>query len=248
MIPTIKPDWPAPFHIHALMTTRDGGVSQAPYHSLNLGDHVGDNTEHVALNRQRLCQELQLPSEPVWLNQTHSTDVTIIENNQYCDRQSDAAYTSEKNRICTVLTADCLPLLVTNRKGSEVAAIHAGWRGLANGVIEVTLSEFQSPPEEIMVWLGAAIGSEAFEVGDEVVTIFASENREAEQAFTPSKSDRRKWFADIYHLARLRLEKMGINAIYGGGLSTYSDDKRFYSYRRDGITGRMATMIWIADQ
>lgn len=223
------------------MTTRMGGVSLPPYASLNLGDHVGDAPRAVVQNRALIQQQLSLPAQPRWLNQSHS--ITAIDAATF-ECEGDASYSRDKGVVCTVLTADCLPLLVCNQDGTEVAAIHAGWRGLLGGVIEATVAKLDSRPGELMVWLGAAIGPEQFEVGAEVRRQFIAEDRRSESAFRPSSRDGH-WFADIYRLARIRLERLEINAIYGGGLCSYSDSENFFSYRRDGVTGRMAAMIWI---
>ncbi len=241
---TIEPQWPAPANIRAYMTTRIGGVSQPPFSSLNLGDHVGDDSSAVSHNRALLQEALSLPSEPYWLKQTHSHNVVTIDATS-TRHEGDASYTSELNRVCAVLTADCLPLLITNRAGDEVAAVHAGWRGLVDGVVESAIARFNTTPSDLLVWMGAAIGANAFEVGEEVYTSFVKLHSQTRDAFTPSRQNADKWFADIYQLARIRLESIGVESIYGGDLCTYSDDQRFYSYRRDGICGRMASLIWI---
>lgn len=225
------------------MTTRDGGVSPPPYDSLNLGAHVGDSVERVERNREIVSQRLSLPNRPKWLNQTHSTTV-VSSTDAVCE--GDACFTDRDGEVCVVMTADCLPLLVCNRQGTEVAAIHAGWRGLYAGVIESTINRLNSNPAELMVWLGAAIGPQQFEVGEEVRMQFVEKDAATSQAFTPS--DRAgHWLADIYLLARVRLKRLGVHGsdIYGGGLCTYSDAQQFFSYRRDGVTGRMAALIWM---
>jgi YfiH family protein len=235
-------NWPAPKHIKALTSTRNGGHSIAPYESLNLGDHVGDDPDCVAANRQRLIETALLPNEPLWLKQTHSTDV--IHSSQWRhDIEADAIVSDSINNVCAVMTADCLPLLITNTLGTQVAAIHAGWRGLQAGIIENTLAKFATPLSEILVWLGPAIGSQAFEVGPEVKAAFLAVDPAAEVAFTPTHTDR--YLADIYLLARQRLNAQGVTAIYGGDYCTFNETQRFFSYRRDGVTGRMATLIWI---
>jgi YfiH family protein len=222
------------------MTTREGGVSVAPWASLNLGDHVGDDPAHVAANRARLRQ--QLPAEPGWLKQVHS--VRVVELGRETHSEADASFTRQAAQVCTVLTADCLPVLFCDRAGSVVAAAHAGWRGLADGVLEATVAAMQVPPDEVLAWMGAAIGPQAFEVGDEVRQAFAGRHPEAAAAFLPG-SKPGKWLADIYRLARIRLNRIGVQAIYGGGRCTFSEPDRFYSYRRDGVTGRMASLIWL---
>ncbi|GAB4289831.1 MAG: peptidoglycan editing factor PgeF [Thiohalomonadaceae bacterium] len=235
----ILPDWPAPSQVHACATTRLGGVSTGPYASLNLGDQVGDDPACVAENRARLRDELQLPAEPLWLTQVHG--VAVAEGRGGC---ADASVAFAPGTVCTVMTADCLPLLLCDRAGTRVAAVHAGWRGLLAGVIEAAVARLGVPAAELLVWLGPAIGPQAFEVGDEVRTAFTAEDTAATAAFRPSPGGR--WLADIYALARLRLARCGVNVVHGGGLCTFSDAARFYSYRRDGVTGRMASLIWLA--
>ena len=234
----ILPDWPAPPRVKSLMTTRAGGVSGAPWASLNLGDHVGDDPAHVAANRARLRQ--QLPADPGWLKQIHST--TVVEAGAGL-LEADAAFTRRAATVCAVLTADCLPVLLCNRTGSVVAAAHAGWRGLAGGVLEASVAAMQVPPSEIMAWMGAAIGPQAFEVGDEVRQAFIAQHPEAAEAFLQHAPG--KWLADIYQLARIRLNQVGVQAIYGGERCTFNETDSFYSYRRDGVTGRMASLIWL---
>lgn len=238
----IKPDWPAPAAVQALVTTRAGGVSLPPYDSLNLGDHVGDDPVAVVLNRQRL--RALLPAEPRWLKQVHGTVVAkadmIVE-----PVEADAAVSFTAGMVCAVLTADCLPVLFCDRQGTRVAAAHAGWRGLAAGVLEAAAAAMQCPSSDILAWLGPAIGPQAFEVGEEVREAFVRDLPAAARAFTPRQSG--KWLADIYELARLRLARAGVREVYGGGLCTYSDSERFYSYRRDKATGRMAALVWLGE-
>ena len=244
----ITPDWPAPANVRSLMTTRDGGVSTGPYASLNLGVHVQDDPIAVAENRARLRQTL--PAEPIWLNQVHGTQAVQAESVRSVP-DADASFTREPNTVCAVLTADCLPVLFCARDGSVVAAAHAGWRGLAAGVLEATLAAMRVPPSEVTVWMGAAIGPDAFEVGGEVRATFIQSHPDAARAFVlvaqtrsaPASPD--KWLANIYTLARIRLNSCGVTAVYGGGLCTYTDHARFYSYRREGKTGRMASLIWL---
>jgi len=238
----ISVNWPAPHHIKALTTTRNGGQSLAPYDSLNLGDHVGDNPDHVAANRQKLIETALLPNQPLWLKQTHSTDV-IDSSRWQKDIEADAIVSASTNKLCAVMTADCLPLLITDTSGSQVAAVHAGWRGLQAGIIENTLAKFAKPRSDILVWLGPAIGPHAFEVGPEVKAAFLAVDPAAEAAFIATHADR--YLADIYLLARQRLAAQGVTAIYGGDYCTYSEKERFFSFRRDGVTGRMASLIWI---
>ncbi len=236
------PDWPTPAHVHAVCTTRAGGVSQVPYASLNLGDHVGDAASAVIENRARLRSVLKLPAEPRWLQQVHGHCV-VDAAAQPRPCQADAAYTDQPGVVCAVLTADCLPLLLCDRAGTRVAAVHAGWRGLANGVIERTLEGFAVSGSELMAWLGPAIGPQAFEVGDEVRAEFVAHDAAAAAAFQPARAGH--WYADLYMLARQRLAARAVRAVYGGNCCTYTDATRFFSYRRDGSTGRMASLIWL---
>lgn len=237
----LDPDWPAPSNIRALVTTRIGGVSQSPYDSFNLASHVGDTPEAVAANRAML--RMHCPSEPKWLSQVHGIAVARADA-IVSPVEADASVAFESGTVCAVLTADCLPVLFCNRPGSCVAAAHAGWRGLAAGVLEASVAAMQCKAGDILAWLGPAIGPQAFEVGDEVREVFVRDLPEAEAAFVPGQSG--KWLADIYRLARLRLARAGVLDVYGGGLCTYTDQEFFYSYRRDGTTGRMASLIWRA--
>lgn len=237
----ITPNWPVPANVKALQTTRKGGVSDSPYASFNLGSHVGDNP--LAVSRNRMLLAPLLPSEPVWLNQVHGITVADA-GHAGCLPQADASVSTHPGAVCVVMTADCLPILLCDDQGSVVGAAHAGWRGLCDGVIEVTVSAMNVPAPTLMAWLGPAIGPTVFEVGDEVRIAFVAKQPQAAKAFVAAAEG--KWMADIYQLARLRLQALGIHRIYGGDLCTYSDDQRFYSYRRDGVTGRMATFIWIS--
>jgi YfiH family protein len=223
------------------VTTRAGGVSQGPWASLNLASHVEDAPAAVAENRSRLAAALHLPSEPLWLTQVHGTVISSADNGLGCE--ADGSYADRPGVVCAVLTADCLPVLLCDRGGNEVAAVHAGWRGLANGVIEAALDRFRASPGEILAWLGPAIGPDAFEVGDEVREAFLADDRAAEAAFRPARPGH--WLADLYALARLRLARRGVKAVSGGGFCTLSDAGRFYSFRREPVTGRMASLIWI---
>ena len=243
----LQPDWPAPVNVHAWSTSRVQGVSEAPYQGLNLALHVGDRSEAVQLNRQRLAQVLALPQTPLWLDQVHQQQVVNAAELVNCgepERQleADAAYSPQAGVVCAVMTADCLPLLICNRRGDRVAAVHAGWRGLAAGVIESTLVALQQPADELLVWLGPAIGPSAFEVGEEVRQAFIAEDAETVSAFQQNRPGH--YLADIYALARRRLQAFGVQAIYGGGFCTFTDANHFYSYRRDGTTGRQASLIW----
>lgn len=236
------PNWPVPSHIKSIQTLRAGGKSEGKYKSFNLATHVNDDIDLVNSNRELLDQFL--PSSPHWLNQTHSVDVIELPSATF---NADASYTRDKNTVCVVQTADCLPLLVTNKKGTIVAAIHAGWRGLLNGVIENTIHKMNMSPNELLVLLGPAISQKHFEVGADVKNGFCEKDQEAEKAFR-AISDQ-KWLADIYHLAKLRLKASGVTDIYGGSLTddycTYANEANYFSYRRDGTTGRMASLIWI---
>lgn len=234
------PDWPAPANVYARVTTRAGGASLPPYDGFNLGDHVGDDPAAVAANRAEL--RTFCPADPKWLKQVHGVAVACADTMQATEA-ADASVAFQPNTVSVVLTADCLPVLFCNRAGTVVAAAHAGWRGLAAGVLEATLKAMRTNPDEILAWMGPAIGAQAFEVGDEVRTVFVRDLPGASQAFKPGLPG--KWFADIYLLARLRLARAGVNQVYGGGLCTYTDAARFYSFRRNPVTGRMASLIWI---
>jgi len=240
-ISLITPDWPAPAGVKAIVTTRLGGVSLAPYDSLNLGGRVGDLTSAVTENRRRL--HALLPAEPRWLNQVHGVKVCDADIGG-ADAEADAICSHRIGVPCAVMTADCLPVLLTDRAGSVVAAAHAGWRGLCNGVLEACVAAMHVAPAEIIAWLGPAIGPEHFEVGPEVQEAFMRQDDAASLAFQPGNGDR--LMANIFLLARQRLMQAGLpaGAIYGGDFCTVSDAARFFSYRRDGVTGRMASLIW----
>jgi YfiH family protein len=235
----ITPDWPAPAGVRALTTLRGGGVSAGAYAGLNLAQHVGDDVEAVRENRDRLLRAAGVPVEPCWLEQVHGTGVIDADDWQP-GVQADASCSRYPDVVCAVLTADCLPVLLCARDGSAVAAIHAGWRGLAAGVIEATAAALGDGG--LIAWLGPAIGPRVFEVGAEVRAAFIAADAGAATAFHPSPAGR--WLADLYLLARRRLGTVGIHEVYGGGECTYTDSVRFYSYRRDGQTGRMASLIW----
>jgi YfiH family protein len=239
----IHPDWPVPDNVRAVFTTRQGGGSGGPYASLNLGLHVGDDDDAVRGNRQLLRDHAGLPAEPVWLEQTHNTRAVDAARS---DRgtAADAGYACVPGVVCVVQTADCLPLLLADGDGTCVAAVHAGWRGLAAGVIEAAVNSMPIAPSRLLAWLGPAISQEHFEVGDEVRQAFVDLDGRAANAFISGRPG--KWQADMYALARLRLCELGVTQQYGGSWCTYSDSTRFYSYRRDGVTGRMAALIWLA--
>lgn len=240
-VPFFHAEWPAPANVKTLITTRQGGVSEGSYRSLNLGVHVGDNPEHVHQNRMIIQQQMNLPV--VYLNQVHGTAVveagshigTVVDADASVDRTATAA--------CAVLTADCLPVLFCDRAGSVVAAAHAGWRGLSGGVLKNTIAAMAVPPENIMVYLGPAIGPEAFEVGQDVYDVFYAQNPSMENAFEPIGGG--KYLADIYALARMGLQREGVTMIYGGEDCTVLGRDTFFSYRRDKTTGRMASIIWL---
>nr|WP_232470538.1 peptidoglycan editing factor PgeF [Methylococcus sp. BF19-07] len=217
---------------------RLGGVSAGVYAGLNLGLHVGDDPAAVATNRALLRRNLGLPAEPAWLRQVHGN--AAVEAGREAEPEADASYTWNVGVVCAVMTADCLPVLLCTRDGAGVAAVHAGWRGLAGGVIEQAVAALGA--SDLLAWLGPAIGPEAFEVGDEVRAAFLAQDAESDAAFRPG--DNGRWLADIYRLARLRLRRLGIRDVHGGGWCTYGDESRFFSYRRDGVTGRMATLVW----
>lgn len=240
----IKPNWPAPTNVNAYTTTRCDGYSVGSFSSFNLASHVGDDAAAVTNNRQKLRSDLMLPCEPSWLQQNHTTIALDLDRVLSKVIVADASYTHKKEQVCVVLTADCLPVLLCDKQGSVVAAIHAGWRGLAAGIIEATIEKMAVDTEQLMVWLGPAIGSAAFIVGQDVYQVFVTHDENAAAAF--ASIDNNKWLADLYLLARQRLLRSGIMAIYGGEFCTYSDAQKFFSYRRDGMsTGRMASLIWL---
>lgn len=250
----LQPNWPAPPGVHAYTTLRFGGQSKAPYATFNLSDYVGDNLQDVLANRARLKQELQLPGEPIWLEQTHSTKVLRLDSAALKQIQAsnlkptvDAVYTLEPNVVCTVLTADCLPVLLCDRDKKFVAAIHAGWKGLLAGIIENTveaiIKDLGVIGKNILAWLGPAIGPTAFQVGDDLRSKFMAVDPAADKAFTKTADG--TGLCNIYTLARQRLHRFGIDNIYGGDMCTFSDQDKFFSYRRDReTTGRMASLIW----
>jgi len=235
----ITPDWPAPANVKALQTTRNGGVSTGVYASLNLGDHVKDHPQHVAANRQLLSA--YMPSEPVWLNQVHGVRV-IDAALSSCLESADASFASRQQVVCVTMTADCLPVLLCDQAGTVVAAIHAGWRSLCDGVIEATVNAMPVQADQLMAWLGPAIGPDAFEVGAEVRAQFMAQDAQAELAF---KARGDKWLGDLYTIARQRLHILGVTQIYGGGRCTFNEPETFFSFRRDGDTGRMGSFIWL---
>ncbi|MBD1559433.1 peptidoglycan editing factor PgeF [Vibrio sp. S9_S30] len=237
----IYPNWNAPKNVKALSSTRLGGVSRGSYSGLNLGMHVGDSADLVAENRARLAAVSGMPSAPIWLNQTHSTDVASLVSPSKELIDADGTFTSKPNIVCSAMTADCLPVLLTDTKGTQVAAVHAGWRGLAGGILEQALQNFTG---DVMAWLGPAIGQTAFEVGEDVVEAFTSVNERAIDAFEQG-SNSGKWFANMSVLATQRLNTEGVSLVYASEQCTFSDPHLFYSYRRDGVTGRQASFIWL---
>ena len=241
----IFPDWPAPANVRAAVTTRIGGVSHAPYDSLNLGTHVGDDPAAVRANRARLRAALALAAEPLWLKQVHGVVVVDAARGGGDEPEADGAFAARPGAVCVVLTAECLAVLLCNRAGTKVAALHVGWRGLAGGVIEAGVKAMGVPASELLAWLGPAIGPEVFEVGPEVRAVFVQHDPRAALAFRAARGG--KYLADLYQLARQRLQRLGVTAVYGGGFCTVTERARFFSYRRDGVTGRMASLIWLSD-
>ncbi len=235
----LTPDWPAPANIHAATTLRTGGVSVAPYDSLNPATHVGDDANCVRENRQRIKTMLTLPAEPVWLEQTHSS-LVINAGQATTLQQADASVSNQAGVVCAVMTADCLPLLICSTDGKKIAAIHAGWRGLLAGIISNTVAALSTT--DVLVWLGPAIGTDCFEVGAEVREAFMAKSAAFAAGFTQTSET--KYLANIYQLARIELAARGVEAVYGGDFCTVTEQERFYSYRRESQTGRMATLIW----
>jgi polyphenol oxidase len=247
----IAPNWPAPARVRSAFTLRTDGVSLSPYDSLNLAAHVDDVADAVQENRRRVRARLGLPAEPVWLQQVHGVEVADldvatshdVETRVPAGRRADAAVTRLPGRVCVIQVADCMPVLFAARDGSTVGAAHAGWRGLAGGVLEETVRKLAVPPAQLIAWLGPAIGQGHFEVGDDVRSAFVSSNPDAASAF--EANSRGRWQCDLYALARRRLSALGIQDVFGGGWCTYADAARFFSFRRDGKCGRMAALIWM---
>lgn len=242
----LKPDWSAPAHIQAFSSTRLGGYSQGPYSWLNLGLHVGDDPFIVGKNRSILAETLSLPDKLCWLNQIHSTILLKLENNTADNHTADAVWSSGTNTPCIVMTADCLPVLITDKMGTFVCAVHAGWRGLCDGIIEKSIKticgQLGVNANDLLVWLGPCIGKTAFEVGSEVRAAFMAENEQAKSAFSACGD---RWLADLQQLARLCLAPFNVFEITASEYCTFNQADLFYSYRRDTVTGRMATLIWI---
>lgn len=239
------PRWPAPPRVRALSTCRSGGCSRPPYDAFNLATHVGDDPAAVAANRRRLQQLAELPARPCWLEQVHGTSLVDAAGATE-GVTADGAFARVPGIVCAVLTADCLPLLLCERHGHSVAALHCGWRGLAAGIIEQALATLTAAGDEFLAWLGPAIGPAAFEVGEDVRQAFVDHDPAAATAFVPGSEGR--WCADLYGLARQRLAACGVHQVYGGDRCTWKEEAAFFSYRRDGITGRMATLIWIEEE
>ena len=242
----ILPNWEMPANVRAVATTRKGGMSQGSYQGFNLGTHVGDEAAAVEGNRRLLGGRLGLPAEPVWLEQVHGNEVVLLEDLPSSPPRADAAITRTPGIPLAILTADCLPVLFCDESGREIAAAHAGWRGLAAGVLQNTVAMFDAPADEIHAWLGPAIGPGDFEVGEEVLQTFAARLPGSENLFEPHGDDR--FLADLYQLARLALAGAGVTSVRGGGWSTFAEEERFFSYRRDNETGRQATLIWMAGE
>ncbi len=251
----IVPEWPVPPQVRAAFTLRSGGVSAAPYDSLNVGAHVGDVPAAVQENRRRLREALALPSEPAWLEQVHGTGVVAIDaldpragtpavDEAARPPTADAVTTHHSGPVCVIQVADCMPVLFAARDGSAVGAAHAGWRGLAGGVLQATVKSLRVPPAQLVAWLGPTIGQSNFEVGEDVRAAFTAEDAGAVSAFAPNM--RGRWQCDLYALARRRLAMLGVENVFGGGWCTYADPTRFFSFRRDGRCGRMAALIWLA--
>lgn len=239
---TITPEWPAPARVKAVATERGRGASRRLYASFNLGTHVGDEPDAVVDNRRLLAAKLQLPAEPSWLEQVHGTTIVDLDTNS--PGAADGAVTSSSNRVCAVLTADCLPVLFTTTAGERIGVAHAGWRGLVGGVLPAAVAAMGGDPADLLVWFGPAIGPSAYEVGAEVRAAFSAADPGAEACFQPNA--RGRWQADLYGLARRSLAAAGVSAVYGGDFCTYLDAERFYSHRRESPCGRMATLIWLA--
>ncbi|HSH07218.1 MAG TPA: peptidoglycan editing factor PgeF [Burkholderiales bacterium] len=243
MLQPIFPDWKVPVRVRALVTTRAGGVSGGAHASLNLGLRCGDAAESVLENRRRLGA--LLPAKPLWLHQLHGREVlrAVPEQAGDAEAEADASVTTHARTVCAVLVADCMPVFLADVRGEAVGVAHAGWRGLSAGVIEATVAAFPCAPARLVAWLGPAIGPRVYEVGDEVRAAFVSQDGEAVAAFVPTRPGH--WLADLYALARRRLSSCGVGRIGGGGFCTYSEPERFYSFRRDRVTGRMAALAWL---
>ena len=240
----IKPLWPAPKNVMAFTTKRTGGISKSPYDSFNFNLRTGDNIDDVLANRKTLRQELKLPTEPFWLTQEHTnTVIHLTENTNSTKPVADASFTTTPALVCAVLTADCVPILICDHNGSVVTAIHAGWKGIATGVIETTIKAMNINPKKLIAWMGPAISQNCFEIGEEVQEIFIQHDPISNKAFTTHNN---RLFANLYLLASQRLNNMGVTAIYGGEYCTFTQKELFFSFRRDGVnSGRIASLIWL---
>ena len=242
----VPADWPAPAHVHAGTTTRLNGASRDPFDSFNLAGHVGDRPEAVAGNRRQLRTRLDLPAAPAWLQQQHGN--TVIRATRERHAAADGAYTDAAGEVCAVLTADCVPLLLCDRAGTGIAALHIGWRGLCSRVIKSGVSMFNAAPRDLLAWIGPHIRQENYEVGADVVSACSSIWPETRTAITPNRPNTRepdRWYLDLAGLVKVELQQLGVTQVYDCGRCTYADEDLFYSYRRDGATGRMATLIWM---
>jgi len=239
----LKPTWSLPAQVQAVSSTRLGGISQAPYAGFNLGDHVADDAQHVQANRAHLVTTLGLPAEPLWLQQVHS-QVVIEADAWQPGIQADGCIARSPGQVCLVMTADCLPILLADTAGTLVAAVHAGWRGLCHGIIEQAITQMACSGE-LVAWIGPAIGAQHFEVDASVRSAFIHTDglETVRVAFQPNRPGH--WLADLVYLAKCRLHCMGVKAVFGGDWCTYAEQRRFYSYRREGQTGRMASLIWL---
>ncbi|MCG6873150.1 MAG: peptidoglycan editing factor PgeF [Gammaproteobacteria bacterium] len=238
----IHADWPAPATVRAVSTRRGGGCSTGAYASFNLGDHVGDEPAAVLANRAGLREQAGLPGSPLWLRQVHGG--VLVDAGRYRPGvAADGAFSTTPGQVLAILTADCLPVLLCARDGSRVAALHAGWRGLAAGILEAGVKALGTAAARQLAWLGPAIGPDAYEIGAEVRAQLIAGDAGAAACFRPSRPGH--WYADLYALARSRLEAAGVGAIHGGGRCTFSEPGEFFSYRRDGSCGRMATLVWL---
>ncbi|WP_113908301.1 peptidoglycan editing factor PgeF [Aliidiomarina celeris] len=245
MIEVLTPQWSVSTKVHALVTTRVGGLSAAPFQSLNLGAHVNDLPAAVQENRRLLQQQFKLPQPPRWLNQVHGQQIVQFSALEHSDiPEADGSYTKHPGVVLAVLTADCLPLFLTNAEGTEISIVHCGWRSIAQGIIEQALQNFDSAADTLQAWLGPAIGPRAFEVGDDVLLAMRALNKSHEAAFTPQPS---RWLLNIYALVSAELKRHGVTHITGGEHCTFNQANSFFSYRRDGVTGRMASLIWIEE-
>ena len=246
----IIPDWPAPAQVKSAITLRSGGTSRAPFDSNNLALHVDDRAADVQQNRRNLIAALRLPASPLWLNQCHGTELVYLPKTQQA-ATADGSYSDRVDTVCAILTADCLPVLFCNQSASQVAAVHAGWRGLCGGILRKMVATFKHSPGQVMAYLGPAIGPQVFEVGAEVMDAFVrnaqneSHRQAVSKAFKPVDGDPEKYLADLYALARAELTASGVIDIYGGNYCSYSDSERFYSFRRESKTGRNASLIWL---